>query len=105
MGERVREVVEYLIVQPNIGRPGRVQGARELVISGTPSLPCTGCAVMLFRFCVFCTMRGSGRENLAIYLIAFAHCHNRSETLSRFREATNKNWILGRAQFQQRIEQ
>lgn len=36
MAERVREAVEYLVDQPNIGRPGRVQGTRELVISGTP---------------------------------------------------------------------
>ena len=36
MGERVHEAIEYLALQPNIGRPGRVQGTRELVISGTP---------------------------------------------------------------------
>lgn len=36
MAERVREAVEYLVDQPNIGRPGRMQGTRELVISGTP---------------------------------------------------------------------
>jgi toxin ParE1/3/4 len=36
IAERVREAVEYLVDQPNIGRPGRVQGTRELVISGTP---------------------------------------------------------------------
>lgn len=36
LAERVLEAVEYLVAQPNIGRPGRVQGTRELVISGTP---------------------------------------------------------------------
>ena len=36
MAERVREAVVYLVDQPNIGRPGRVQGTRELVISGAP---------------------------------------------------------------------
>ncbi|RJQ45748.1 MAG: type II toxin-antitoxin system RelE/ParE family toxin [Gammaproteobacteria bacterium] len=36
MAQRVREAVEHLVDQPNIGRPGRVQGTRELVISGTP---------------------------------------------------------------------
>ena len=36
MAERVREAVEYLPEQPNMGRPGRVGGTRELVISGTP---------------------------------------------------------------------
>jgi toxin ParE1/3/4 len=30
--------VEQLLVYPNLGRPGRVPGTRELVISGTPFL-------------------------------------------------------------------
>lgn len=36
MAERVREAVEFLQEQPNIGRPGRVPATRELVVSGTP---------------------------------------------------------------------
>lgn len=36
MSERVKEAVEYLIEFPNIGRPGRVTGTKELVVSGTP---------------------------------------------------------------------
>jgi addiction module RelE/StbE family toxin len=36
MAERVREAVEYLMELPNMGRPGRVSGTRELVVSGTP---------------------------------------------------------------------
>lgn len=36
MAERVREAAEYLIEQPNMGRPGRVINTRELVVSGTP---------------------------------------------------------------------
>lgn len=36
MADRVREAVEYLQEQPNIGRPGRVAGTRELVVTGTP---------------------------------------------------------------------
>ena len=36
MAERVHESVEYLIQHPNMGRPGRVQGTRELIVSGTP---------------------------------------------------------------------
>ncbi len=35
MSERVKEAVEYLIEFPNIGRPGRVTGTKELVVSGT----------------------------------------------------------------------
>ncbi|MEW6426921.1 MAG: type II toxin-antitoxin system RelE/ParE family toxin [Thermodesulfobacteriota bacterium] len=36
MAERIREAVEYLPEQPNLGRPGRVGGTRELVVSGSP---------------------------------------------------------------------
>ncbi len=36
MAERVREAVEYLSEYPNMGRIGRVEGTRELIVSGTP---------------------------------------------------------------------
>lgn len=36
MIERIRAAVERLAASPAIGRPGRVAGTRELVISGTP---------------------------------------------------------------------
>ena len=36
MATRVLEAVEYLLEHPSLGRHGRVQGARELVVSGTP---------------------------------------------------------------------
>lgn len=36
MADRVQEAVEYLAGHPNMGRPGRVSGTRELVVSGTP---------------------------------------------------------------------
>jgi toxin ParE1/3/4 len=36
MALRVVEAVEALPDHPNIGRPGRVPGTRELVVSGTP---------------------------------------------------------------------
>ncbi len=36
MADRVLEAVEYLIKHPSLGRIGRVQGTRELVVSGTP---------------------------------------------------------------------
>lgn len=36
MADRVLEAVEYLINHPGLGRIGRVQDTRELVVSGTP---------------------------------------------------------------------
>lgn len=52
MAERVREAVEYLPEQPNIGRPGRVPGTRELVVTGTPFIVvywARGAAVQVLR--------------------------------------------------------
>ena len=36
--QRILEAVELLNEQPEIGRPGRILGTRELVIPGTPYL-------------------------------------------------------------------
>ena len=36
MASRVIEAVEYLTDHPNIGRPGRIEETKELVVSGTP---------------------------------------------------------------------
>lgn len=35
-GDRVEDQVDQLLQHPNMGRPGRKQGTRELVISRTP---------------------------------------------------------------------
>jgi toxin ParE1/3/4 len=34
--ERIKSAVEALRRHPEIGRPGRVEGTRELVVTGTP---------------------------------------------------------------------
>jgi toxin ParE1/3/4 len=52
MAGRVREAVENLIEHPNLGRPGRVPGTRELVVSGTPLIVIywvRGAAVQVLR--------------------------------------------------------
>ncbi|MSV30766.1 MAG: type II toxin-antitoxin system RelE/ParE family toxin [Bryobacterales bacterium] len=36
IAERILKAVEILQAQPEIGRPGRVLGTRELVVPGTP---------------------------------------------------------------------
>ena len=35
-GDRIDEQVDHLLLHPKMGRPGRKQGTRELVISRTP---------------------------------------------------------------------
>jgi toxin ParE1/3/4 len=52
IADRVREAVEYLLEHPNMGRPGRLPNARELVISGTPFIVVywvRGTAVQILR--------------------------------------------------------
>ena len=36
VARRILDAAELLTTQPQIGRPGRITGIRELVISGTP---------------------------------------------------------------------
>lgn len=35
-GDRIEDQVDLLLLHPKMGRPGRMQGTRELVISRTP---------------------------------------------------------------------
>lgn len=36
IAKKILATITVLLEQPNIGRPGRVSGTRELIISGTP---------------------------------------------------------------------
>jgi toxin ParE1/3/4 len=36
IAERILKTVDVLLAHPSMGRPGRVFGTRELVVSGTP---------------------------------------------------------------------
>lgn len=54
MAATLLEAVERLAARPNLGRPGRVAGTRELVIPGTPY-------VIPYR------LRGDGLEIIAVF--------------------------------------
>ena len=38
LGLRLEQATTLLLTQPGLGRPGRVHGTRELIVSGTPYL-------------------------------------------------------------------
>ncbi len=38
LGMRLEQAAILLVTQPSMGRPGRVHGTRELIVSGTPYL-------------------------------------------------------------------
>ena len=38
LGLRLEQATTLLLDQPSLGRPGRVHGTRELIVSGTPYL-------------------------------------------------------------------
>lgn len=38
IGQRIDQAVNRLSTMPSMGRPGRIYGTRELIISGTPYL-------------------------------------------------------------------
>jgi toxin ParE1/3/4 len=38
IADRIQKLIEHLVNDPSLGRPGRVPGTRELVVTGTPYL-------------------------------------------------------------------
>jgi plasmid stabilization system protein ParE len=57
---RIREQIETLLRFPQIGRPGRIQGTRELVISRTPYVVPISSRGTLSESCACFTARGAG---------------------------------------------
>lgn len=60
--ERIREQTETLARFPESGRPGRVEGTRELVIPAHHTSPHIGLPATPCGFCVFCMRRNDGRK-------------------------------------------
>lgn len=55
--ERVSTLMEF----PDRGRPGRIKGTRELVLTGLPYiLPSIASESTMWRYCVFFTVRRPG---------------------------------------------
>ncbi len=59
-GDRIEEQVDVLIEHPQMGRPGRKKGTRELVISRTP-------------FIVVYRVKGKGKQKQRIELLRVLH--------------------------------
>lgn len=60
---RIFEAVEQLVMFPALGRPGRVVGTRELVVTGHPTSFLIVFAGTKSKFCGSFTLPGSGRKN------------------------------------------
>jgi hypothetical protein len=59
--DRIEAQVELLTDTPEIGRPGRIEGTRELVIQRTPYMRPTGLNARPSRSCGSCMVLKSGR--------------------------------------------
>jgi len=59
--DRIEARVEGLAQFPEMGRPGRIEGTRELVISRTPILPHTALLAIRCESSGYCMAHSSGR--------------------------------------------
>lgn len=62
LDERLETRVEALLDFPESGRPGRVAGTRELVITGTPYIAAYQLTAPASASCASSTCRGYGRR-------------------------------------------
>lgn len=60
--DRIEEQVERLLQFPEMGRTGRIEGTRELVIQHPPILWLIGLWARSFAFCESCMVRSDGRK-------------------------------------------
>ena len=63
VGDRIRQQVEELMKFPKIGRPGRIDGTRELSFSAHRRSPSTASQGKRYASCVCCTAPRCGRKS------------------------------------------
>ena len=56
----MRESAAKLADHPNVGRPGRIAGTRELVVTRFPTSSPIACETVLWRYCVSSTPPENG---------------------------------------------
>ena len=83
--DRIEACLGGLAQFPAMGRPGRIEGTRELVISNTPYIPPNASSAKPSGYCACCTQRSSGRmrclrsrcslspNNLNLYFLTIFH--------------------------------
>ena len=59
--DRIETRVEGLAQFPEMGRPGRIEGTRELVIPARPTSPPIALSAILCGYCVYFTVPSNGR--------------------------------------------
>lgn len=65
-GDRIDEQVDHLLQHPQMGRQGRKQGTRELVISRTPFIVVYRSRASALSCCACCMARRSGLERRSL---------------------------------------
>jgi plasmid stabilization system protein ParE len=69
---RLYEKIRALKDAPSVGRPGRIEGTREILFPPCLTSPCTASTSRASRFGVFSTRRRTGDERASINLSVYA---------------------------------
>ena len=75
--DRIRAQVTQLLQFPETGRPGRIEGTRELVISRTPYIAAIALQAIPCASCACCTARSYGPMKCWINHVRWVINHDR----------------------------